>query len=92
VDIYIYIFYTSDLQDDLPLSKRVATLEIKHTSCLLAAVKRATEWPDKRLPAIARQWVLWNLSDETVAVPQTVIGVKSITPAAGKLTVAGPLE
>ena len=32
VHIYIYIFYTADFQDDLPISKHVATLEIKHTS------------------------------------------------------------
>jgi hemoglobin-like flavoprotein len=67
----IYIFYAADLQDDPPISKNVATLEIKHTSlvlnsrintlimkCLFAAVKRATERPEKQLPAIVRRWVI----------------------------------
>ena len=35
------------------------------TKCLFAAVKLVPEWPDKRLSATARLWVLWNLSDAT---------------------------
>ena len=41
---------------------RVNTFIVK---CLFAAVKHATGWPDKQLPAIARQWVMWNLSEAT---------------------------
>ena len=54
------------------------------THLLFAAVKPATEWLDKRLPAIAR---LYGTSETRHSgwATDTVVGVMSVTPVAGTL-------
>jgi len=56
--------------------------------CLFAAVKRATVWPDERLMAIVRLWVLRRHSGWAT---DTVVGDMSVAPGFGTLIVAGPL-
>lgn len=43
----------------------ISRIHTFHINCQFASVKLATEWSDKQLPAIERQSVLWNLSEET---------------------------